>query len=194
MIRGRVETPDPKMIQEGRSVYLRRLSEADAPALLAVRLANRGFLEPYEPQRSEDFYTLRSQKEQIKVGELQWRSDQRYAFGVFDLMSDRLVGNVALSNIVRGAWQNATLGYFIAQERGGRGLGTEAVGLIVDFGFDTASLHRVQAGVMPRNRASVRILEKNGFRHEGFSPRYLNINGVWQDHEMYAITAEEWSP
>jgi ribosomal-protein-alanine N-acetyltransferase len=175
-------------------IYIRPLTLEDAPALLAVRLANRSFLEPFEPPRSDEFFTLKAQTEQIKVGEAQWRADQGYPFGVFEAATDELVGRVALSNVVRGAWRNATLGYFITQDRAGRGFATEAVRRAVGFGFSDAQLHRVQAGVMPRNKASVRVLLNNGFRHEGFSPRYLNINGVWEDHDLYAITAEEWPP
>jgi [ribosomal protein S5]-alanine N-acetyltransferase len=176
-----------------RPIYIRSLTIEDAPGLLAVRIANRTFLEPFEPVRKDDFFTLKAQIEGIKVGEAQWRTDQGYAFGVFEADTDQLVGRVALSNIVRGAWHNATLGYFITQDRGGRGFATEAVAQTIAFAFDEARLHRVQAGVMPRNEPSIRVLEKNGFRHEGFSPRYLNINGTWEDHELFAITVEEWT-
>jgi ribosomal-protein-alanine N-acetyltransferase len=92
---------------------------------------------------------------------------------------------------VRGAWQNATLGYFIASSHRGRGLASQGVGLVVGYGFEHAKLHRVQAGVMPRNEASAKVLLKNGFRYEGRSPRYLRINGVWEDHDMYALTVED---
>jgi len=160
---------------------------------LAVRLANRTFLEPFEPPRPVDFFSLKAQRDQIKAGDFQWRNDQGYAFGVFETDTSELVGRVALSNIVRGAWHNATLGYFITQDRGGRGYASEAVRQSVAFGFREARLHRVQAGVMPRNRASVRVLERNGFRREGFAPRYLNINGTWEDHDLYAVTVEEWN-
>ncbi len=111
-----------------------------------------------------------------------------YAFGVF--RDGTLVGRVALSNVVRAAWQSCTLGYYIDRTMCGRGYGTEAVKQIVAFAFGDAGLHRVQAAVMPRNVASARVLEKAGFRHEGFAPRYLQIDGVWEDHDLYAITAD----
>jgi [ribosomal protein S5]-alanine N-acetyltransferase len=183
----------PEMTERS-PIYIRALTVDDAPGLLAVRLANRAFLEPFEPPRKDEFFTLRAQTDQIRAGAVQWKADQGYAFGVFEEPTDQLVGRVALSNIVRGAWHNATLGYFITQDRGGRGFATEAVRQAVTFGFQDARLHRVQAGVMPRNKASIRVLEKNGFRHEGSSLRYLNINGVWEDHELFAVTVEEWAP
>jgi ribosomal-protein-alanine N-acetyltransferase len=116
-----------------------------------------------------------------------------FAFGIFLLENDELLGRVTLSNVARGAWQNATMGYFLDREHNGRGYTTDAVKLAVEFAFAEARLHRVQAGVMPRNLGSIRVLEKNGFRYEGKSMRYLQINGAWEDHNMYAITAEEWT-
>lgn len=95
---------------------------------------------------------------------------------------------------MRGAWDNATLGYFVDGERNGRGYATQAVRQVVGFAFSNAGLHRVQAAVMPTNVASARVLQKNGFRCEGRSPRYLRIAGAWEDHDVYAVTAEEWPP
>lgn len=116
----------------------------------------------------------------------------RYAFGVFLKESDELIGRVALSNVSRGAWQNATLGYYIDEAHNGHGYATEAVRLALQFAFGPAGLHRVQAAVLPRNVASRRVLEKAGFSREGRSTKYLQINGVWEDHETFAITLEDW--
>jgi ribosomal-protein-alanine N-acetyltransferase len=84
------------------------------------------------------------------------------------------------------------LGYALAEKLGGQGWMTEAVRLVLGVAFGPLRLHRVQANAMPRNAGSLRVLEKNGFRREGFSPRYLCINGVWEDHVCCAITAEEF--
>lgn len=175
----------------GTGIYLRRLEPADAAALHDLRVSNRAFLEPFEPSRHERFFTLQSQRDYIQMAIVDWDDDEAYAFGVF-ADSDEMVGRVALSNVVRGAWQNATLGYFVAEAHNGKGYATEAVGLAVRFAFGDAALHRVQAGVMLHNKASARVLVKNGFRYEGLSPRYLKINGEWEDHDMYAVTAEDW--
>jgi [ribosomal protein S5]-alanine N-acetyltransferase len=99
---------------------------------------------------------------------------------------------VALSNVSRGGWQNATLGYYVDERHNGCGYATQAVRLILDFAFGRARLHRVQAAVLPRNVASQRVLQKSGFSREGRSTKYLQINGVWEDHDVYAITAEDW--
>lgn len=177
---------------DGELCYIRSLEVSDARAVLDLRVNNRKFLEPYEPSRQALFFTLAAQKAHLEAAARQWESDLAYAFGIFDPDTDEMVGRVALSNIVWAAWQNATLGYFIAERYNGRGIATEAVRSACGFAFGQARLHRVQAGVMPRNKASIRVLEKVGFRHEGFSPRYLSINGTWEDHDMFALTAEEW--
>lgn len=177
---------------EGERCYIRPLSLDDAQAVRDMRVANRGFLEPLEPVRQSSFFTLAAQTAQIEAETRQWQNDLGYAFGIFAKITDEMIGRVALSNVVWAAWQNATLGYFVVEHWNGRGIATDAVRSACGFGFEKARLHRVQAGVMPRNKASIRVLEKVGFRHEGFSPRYLNINGHWEDHEMFALTTEEW--
>jgi len=171
-------------------VTIRPLELADAETMLGLRVKNRAFLTPFEPFRPESAYTLTGQRQQIRSDQESLASDRRFAFGIF--LGGDLVGRVSLDNVVRGAWQNATVGYFVDQERNGHGIGTEAVRGAVEYAFGEGRLHRVQAGVMPRNGASIRVLEKVGFRHEGVSLRYLMINRVWEDHNMYAITAEEW--
>jgi ribosomal-protein-alanine N-acetyltransferase len=155
-------------------------------------LRNRSFLAAFEPPRPERHYTLAGQKELIEIDIERWSAGLRFAFGVF-LVSGEVVGRVALDNVVMGAWHNATIGYYVDQDHNGRGIATEAVLLALRFAFERAGLHRVQAGVMPRNKPSARVLAKLGFRHEGLAKHYLYINGVWEDHDMYALTVEDWA-
>ena len=172
------------------AVTLRPFEPTDAETLLGLRLKNRAFLTPVEPRRPTNTFTLTAQRDQIASDQDGFTGGHRYAFAI--LFDDQIVGRVSLDNVVRGAWQNATLGYFVDQEHNGKGIATAAVRGAVSYGFQTAGLHRVQAGVMPRNVGSIRVLEKAGFRFEGVSLRYLQINGVWEDHNMYAVTSEEW--
>jgi [ribosomal protein S5]-alanine N-acetyltransferase len=171
----------------GERISLRHLTEEDAPALLAFMQENRGFLEQWEPVRDESYFTLEAQLADIVADRGHADADRRYAFGIF--LGEELVGRVALSQIVRGIFQNAYLGYSIGERWNGQGLATLAVGLAVDFAFGELGLHRVQAAVMPRNAGSIRVLEKNGFREEGYAVGYLCINGVWEDHRIFARTA-----
>ena len=171
--------------------YLRPLTANDAEILLGLRVKNRDFLNQFEPVKPVRYFTLTEQRRELEHGEQMSREDRRYVFGVFLTDGDVLVGRISVDNVVRGAWQNATIGYFIDREHNGRGLGTEAVKAAIRFAFQDAHLHRLQAGVMPRNVASIRVLEKAGFRYEGMATRYLNINGMWEDHNLYAVTVED---
>jgi [ribosomal protein S5]-alanine N-acetyltransferase len=182
-----------KATREGSVASIRPLVPADAEEYLALLVRNRAFLQPYEPVRPPEYWTLAGQQDQLEVGAAEWDLGTGYAFGIIDRSDGALVGRVALANVVRKAWQNATLGYWLDAERNGRGLTTDAARLAVGFAFVDASLHRVQAGVMPRNARSVRVLEKIGMRYEGLALRYLLINGTWEDHRMYGITADEWT-
>lgn len=174
------------------SIYLRPLTWEDAAELLELRRRNHEFFQLFEPIRPASYLTLEGQQELIAQAMSDFAKQTAFAFGVFLRDNDQMIGRVALSNVARGAWQNATLGYFLDKELNGKGYTTAAVGLALRYAFTDGQLHRVQAGVMPRNLGSIRVLEKNGFRYEGLSLRYLQINGKWEDHNMYAITVEEW--
>jgi [ribosomal protein S5]-alanine N-acetyltransferase len=171
----------------GERIVLRHLVREDAAALLAFMEENRGFLEQWEPVREDGFFTLDAQAADIEADIAHAAGDGRQAFGVF--LDEELVGRIALSQIFRGIFQNAYLGYSIGERWNGRGLATEAVGRAVQFAFEDLALHRVQAAVMPRNTGSIRVLEKNSFRDEGYAVGYLCINGVWEDHRIYARTS-----
>jgi ribosomal-protein-alanine N-acetyltransferase len=170
-------------------IYLRRLEVADAEAFLEMLLRNRAFLDQWEPTRPNGFYTLETHQRRLEM----LRNHENFAdFGIFLAAADELVGRIQLSGISRGPFQNAYLGYFVSERHNGRGYATEAVRQAVDAAFGELGLHRVQAAVIPRNVASIRVLEKAGFREEGLAQRYLQIAGVWEDHKLYAVTVEEW--
>jgi [ribosomal protein S5]-alanine N-acetyltransferase len=176
---------------DGDRVAIRAFTLDDVPELVDLRARNRDFNTPFEPRRSDGFYTAAGQRAEVLRDRDEWAADRMYAFGIVEQATGRLRGRVALANIVRGAWDNATTGYFVDQEVNGRGYATEAVALVLQFAFGPARLHRVQAAVMPHNERSARVLRRNGFRLEGFAPRYLRLAGGWRDHDLYAITAEE---
>jgi ribosomal-protein-alanine N-acetyltransferase len=174
----------------GERCLIRDLRVEDAEEMLALRERNREFFTPFEPTVADDHFTRAVQLDVIRHGNRAWDDDREYTFGVA-LPSGELVGRVRLSVVVRGPWQNANIGYYVARASNGRGICTEAVGLVVGFAFERLGLHRVQAAVMPRNTPSIRVLEKNGFRREGLAPRYLRINGEWEDHAIFARTVED---
>jgi ribosomal-protein-alanine N-acetyltransferase len=179
-------------LQEG-STAIRPLESADLAALVEARIRNREFLTEWEPTRDESFFTPAGQARELALDDAAWRTATGFPFAILDAeVDDRLIGRVALANVVRGPWQNATLGYWIDQDAVGRGHASRAVRLALGYAFDHVGLHRVQPAIIPRNSASRRVAEKVGFRHEGRALRYLKINGVWEDHDIFALTAEDW--
>jgi ribosomal-protein-alanine N-acetyltransferase len=184
--------PRPRL--EEATTAIRPFVSADITELVALRVRNRAYTEPFEPLRRDDFYSASGQAQEIALDERAWGAGAGFAFAILDVAAgDRIIGRIALSNVVRGPWRNANLGYWIDEACRGRGHATAAARLILCFAFEHAGLHRVQPAVMPRNTASQRVVEKAGFRLEGRAQRYLQIAGVWEDHDLYAMTAEEFS-
>lgn len=158
---------------------IRTLTGADAAELLALQLENREFLAPFEPHRPPQYYTLAGQKEWIAVG-------VRFAI----LREQAIVGTISLTNILRGPLQSASLGYWVAREHNGAGLASAAVGAVVVHAFEHMHLHRVEAGTLPDNVASQKVLLRNGFREIGLARRYLYLGGRWCDHKLFERVAD----
>ncbi len=178
----------------GRRVRLRTLAEPDYDAWYEVRTRCRQWLVPWEPRPAgsppagEDRLSFASR---CAARERERQLGGGYGFGIF--VSGRLAGEITLSSIQRGPFQSAFLGYWIDQELAGLGLVPEATVVVLRFAFDELGLHRVEVAIVPRNRASRRVVEKLGLRDEGVACRFLEIDGIWEDHVRYAITSEEWS-
>jgi ribosomal-protein-alanine N-acetyltransferase len=118
-----------------------------------------------------------------------------FGFGIFvtdQAGGERMAGEVTLSSIQRGPFQSGYVGYWVDRDLAGYGLAPEAVVVVLRFAFEDVGLHRVEIAIVPRNSASVRVVEKLGIRLEGVAVRFLEIDGRWEDHARYAITAEEW--
>ena len=178
----------------GRRVVLRPLVPSDFPSWREVRRRNVDWLTKWEPTRLtgqpdviEDPHAFavrcsaRERERQMGAG---------YGFGVFT--EGEFAGEVNLSSIQRGPFQNAYVGYWMDEARAGNGYTPEALVAIFRFSFEEVALHRLQISIIPRNASSHRVVEKLAIRNEGVAERYLEINGVWEDHVRYAITLEEW--
>jgi len=177
----------------GWRVRLATLVESDYEAWLAVRARCRDWLVPWEPRSKgaplapEDAASfsarcgMRERERQLGSG---------FGFGIF--LDGRFAGEITLSSIQRGPFQNGSIGYWIDEELAGSGLIPEAVVVLLQFSFETLRLHRIEVAIIPRNTASRRVTEKLGLRAEGVALGFLEINGEWEDHVRYAMTAEEW--
>lgn len=157
-----------------------RLDPTSAELVLDYVNRNRAFLKEWETERNELYYTklyqadlLEKEVKLIEDGLLQ---------KVWMLYEDRIIGSISLSNIVRGAFQSCHLGYRMDGSLVNRGLMTEGVQAMIDYAFGVMELHRIEANIMPRNTASLKVVEKLGFYEEGLALKYLKIHGVWEDH------------
>lgn len=178
----------------GRRVILRAPRPSDAPDVLAVRRRSRAFLAPWIPMMPPEDDHLRACKLQIRHQRNLWRGDRAYPMVVASKGDDRFIGRVTLTEVVRSVFQNAALGYWIDVEHAGQGLMREALHMALDMAFGPLGLHRIQAAIRPNNVASLRLARRCGLRREGLAERFLYIDGLWADHELYALTAEEWPP
>lgn len=184
----------PKNIEKLRvqtpRLLLQPLPPAHAELVLDYHLRNRAFFQPWNPKTGKEFYTLACQSEKL-TGDLAEAQASRllrlWIFGLNDTQLTRVLGHIALSNIVWGAFRSCFLGYSIDQHANGKGYMTEALNAAVQLAFGTFNLHRLEANIMPRNGASIRVVEKLGFVCEGSSPKYLKINGQWEEHLHYVI-------
>jgi [ribosomal protein S5]-alanine N-acetyltransferase len=176
-------------------LVLRAPGNTDVPELRRALRVNAAHLRPWSsaPAPGEDPTSITSVSKAIIRQRREWKRGQSFTFFITPRGDDRrILGRLALGGVLLGAFRNAHLGYWIDREHQGQGLTTEAVRTATGFAFATAGLHRVQAAVMPRNPASHRVLAKVGYRQEGLAARYLCIAGAWEDHVLYAMTAEEW--
>jgi [ribosomal protein S5]-alanine N-acetyltransferase len=179
----------------GRRVRLRPLGAEDFEQWRDVRRRGGEWLSKWEPRpapaQPDMVEDARAFAARCGARDRERQMGTGYGFGVF--VNDRFAGEVNLNNVQRGAFQNAYVGYWIDRALAGQGYTPEAVVATFRFGFEEAGLHRLQVAVVPRNISSRRVAEKLRLRDEGTAVRYLEINGRWEDHVRYAITAEEWA-
>jgi ribosomal-protein-alanine N-acetyltransferase len=186
--------PDPTPVLEGPNVVLRAPRSRDYDAWRNLRRRSRDFLRPYEPRWTEADLNRQAYGARLWRGRHEARRGTDYSFLVFEKTArgEVLVGGLTISNVRRRAAQFATLGYWMGEEFAGRGLMTEAVAVLLPYFFETLGLHRLQAAFLPHNQASRRVLEKNGFREEGYAENYLQIDGKWCDHVLFGLTRERY--
>jgi ribosomal-protein-alanine N-acetyltransferase len=169
-------------------VELRPARVADAADMAALLVSQRSFMAPFDPPRGEEFYTVDGQRREFEQLELAAVAGTRQRFLIRE--AGDLVGWVSVTNIVRGPFRSANLGYAVAREVNGRGIASYAVGEVCRWAFSDAGLHRLEAGTLLDNHASQRVLAKNGFERIGIARRYLLINGDWRDHVLFQRVAD----
>ncbi len=182
----------PSVRLEAARVFLRPPEEDDWPGYAEIRSASRAFLEPWEPTWPADALSRDAFLRRLRRYGADWRDDSGYAFLIFARGQEDLIGGISVSNLRRGAAQCGTLGYWIGEKFSRNGLMTESLNAVLGFCFNQLSLHRVDAACLPSNEPSRRLLRRCGFEQEGFAPKYLKITGVWHDHMLFGLLADDF--
>src|ERR1700752_122032 len=170
----------------GDGVTLRTPQMIDHAEWAVLRETSRDFLVPWEPTWPADDLTRGTFRRRVRRYVEDLRTDQGYAFLILRNSDNALVGGLTLANIRRGVAQAGSLGYWMGLPFVRHGYMTAAVQAGFSFAFAPRRLHRLEPACIPSNAASIRLLEKTGFVREGYAREYLCINGLWQDHLLFA--------
>lgn len=181
----------PPVRLDAERVYLRPPRARDWKKWAALREKSQDFLTPWEPSWPIDALSRGAFVRRARRQHSEWRRDEGYSFLVFRSDDHALLGGIGLSNLRRGVAQIASVGYWIGKPYANQGFMTDSVLAIIEFGFFQLGLHRIEAACLPTNVASRRLLEKVGFQPEGHARAYLRIDGVWQDHLLFALLRED---
>jgi [ribosomal protein S5]-alanine N-acetyltransferase len=179
----RFTQPEPHLIEKSDGLVLRPPVMDDFPAWASLRLASRSFLEPWEPIWPADDLTRAAYRRRYFPAS---GPDSLHPYFIFSASSGALLGGISFGHVRRGVSQSAMLGYWMGKPYAGKGIMTKAVPLALRQAFGPLKFRRIEAGCIPRNHASIRVLVANGFQKEGYAREFLCIAGVWEDHVIYA--------
>lgn len=171
-----------KTIIKTKRLILKTLDENYAAEVLDYYQRNKEFLNEWEASKDEEYFTLNYQSKLLKKQKLKIENGTLFKFWIYKKSSNQLIGSIAFNNIIRGAFQSCHLGYKLDKDEINQGYMTEALKAAIDYAFKELNLHRIEANIMPKNKASLKVVEKLGFINEGSSKNYLKINGFWEDH------------
>ena len=191
---GLTRTASPEPLVRGDGLYLRPATPTDFAAWSRLRAVSRAYLEPWEPTWPDDDLTRAAFRRRLRRQDEDIARDEAYAFLIFDQTSDELLGGITLGGVRRGVSQSGTLGYWMGAPHVGTGRMTRAVATIVEFAFSKLRLHRIEAACIPENSPSVALLQRNGFRREGYARGFLRIDGAWRDHALFALVEGDARP
>ena len=180
----------PSIELKEKNITLRNLTPADAEELLKYYKKNKNYLAPFEPCRDLNFYTLETQRKLLNESYKQFLNGSNIDLGIFS--DERLIGKIKLSNIIYGSLRSGILGYSLDEDEQGKGYMRACVSIFLEYIFKEYNLHRVEASVLVDNERSKKVLEYVGFKLVGINPKYLLVNGKWQDHATYCIIKDEF--
>lgn len=170
-------------VYETERLLLKVIDGTYAELVLDYFLRNKAFLEEWEPVKSEESYTKEYHEKQLDKELINMESKGSLRVWIFKKEDEsKIIGTIGFSNIVRGAFLSCYLGYKLDKDEINKGYMTEAIKKGVSIMFNDFNLHRIEGNIMPKNKRSLRVLEKSGFYNEGLAYKYLKINGKWEDH------------
>jgi [ribosomal protein S5]-alanine N-acetyltransferase len=178
-------------VLQGDGVYLRYPQMSDYRVWSDLRSESREFLAPWEPTWPEDELSRAAFRRRLKRYEREIRGDTGYPFFLFRHSDQVLVGGITLSHVRRGVTQSGSVGYWIGERHARRGYMHAGLNALFPFVFRVLGLHRLEAACIPENQASRALLLRSGFREEGRARSYLQINGEWRDHVLFALLDED---
>lgn len=176
----------PKIRIDAPRVYLRLPMMADRAAWTDLRQRGAEYLRPWEPVWAPDHFSKRGFQNRVYWARKTQEAGDGLPCFIFRKSDDVLLGAITLDNIRRGPAQAASLGYWIGQDFGRQGYMSEAITALVNYAFAKLDLSRIEAATLPENAPSRGVLEKSGFKYEGVAQSYLQINGRWRTHVLYA--------
>lgn len=180
-------------VYETDRLWLKILKPNYCRQVLDYYKRNHDFLQEWEPQRPKDFYTLSYQKRQLSYEYRMFKERKLIRFWILKKEDNKLIGNICLSNIIMGNFRSCYMGYKLDCDEINKGYMTEAIKKVVEIMFNEYGLHRIEVNVMPRNIRSLKVMKKLNFEEEGYSRRYLEINGKWEDHVHFAIYEDSFN-
>ncbi len=172
---------------ETKNLIIKTLDERYAKKILQYYEENRDFFKKYDPSRPHKFYTLAEQVKILYNERQDFRKGNSIRFFIFLKEEDKIIGSISASNIVGGVFMSCYLGYKLHKDYLRQGYMEEALREVIDYLFSSLKLHRIEANIMPFNTASINLVEKLNFKREGLAPKYLKINGNWEDHIHYSL-------
>jgi ribosomal-protein-alanine N-acetyltransferase len=179
--------PRPALRLETERLYLRPPERRDFVAWATLRREGAEFLREWEPVWADDHLTAPAFRGRVAWARRAIAGDRAVPLLLFRRADDALVGAITLDNVRRGPAQAGTIGYWIGEAHARQGYMTEAVQAVIRHAFLTMDLSRIEAACLPENRASRALLERSGFKYEGVAQAYLQINGRWRTHVLYAL-------
>jgi len=172
-----------KEVYYTEKLILKILKPKDSRLVLDYISRNKEFLREWETDRSDDYYSISNQKKLLKKDYERYKEGLMLRLWIFkNNEPKKVIGTIAMDNIIRGPFLSSFVGYRLDKDYLNQGYTTEALQEVIHIAFNDMGLHRIEANIMPRNKRSLRVVEKLGFENEGISRDYLKINEKWEDH------------